>query len=138
MARSPATSAKKARVTEDGLHKAVAGYLRAAWPAGLTWYHTANEGYRDPRTAAGLKNKGVLAGVPDLTLHLPRGQVGYIELKRPGGTLSEPQIAFRDSCHGSGQAYAIAQTPEEVEAICIRWLAAFDLSPRATMIRKAA
>ena len=44
-----------------------------------------NGGKRSPREGARLKAQGVLAGVPDMMLAIPRGQYSglFIELKRP-------------------------------------------------------
>jgi hypothetical protein len=62
-------------------------------------YHIPNGGYRSPVEAGILKSMGVRAGVPDLLLPVGCGTYNslYIEMKRPGGKLSENQedwIAF--------------------------------------------
>ncbi len=126
------------RQSEMSLHLQVARYLRAAWPQDLLWYHCPNGELRHAAVAGKLRAMGVLAGVPDFTLHLPRGQVGYIELKAAGGKLNDAQIAFRASCLANGQAHTVAHSLDEVEATVIRWLGAFGLRPRAHLLARSA
>lgn len=57
-------------------------------------YHIPNGGARDIQTGARLKREGVLAGMLDYCLPVPRGGFGalYLELKIiTGGVLSEKQ-----------------------------------------------
>jgi hypothetical protein len=60
------------------------------------------------RTGAKLKALGVRAGVPDIVLVSPCGSVRFLELKRPGETLSDAQEDFRIHCTRHGIAHAIA------------------------------
>lgn len=48
-------------------------------------FHVPNGGSRNALEATNLKVQGVLAGVPDLCLVLPRARVLWIEMKEPGG-----------------------------------------------------
>lgn len=138
MRRPAAHPLKKPRQKEVSLHMSVAAYLRHAWPADLLFFHVPNGEQRDARTGAKLKAMGALAGVPDFALHLPRGQVGYIELKTAAGALSETQLAFRESCIAHGHGHAVCRSLDEVEATITRWLAAFGREPRARTLRSAA
>ena len=146
MARSVTSAPKE---SEDDLAKAVADYLRLAWPTELPWWHTPNGGsraqverqdrrsgrtYRFSPEAAKLKKMGVLAGVPDLTFILPNGQVAFIELKVADGTLSDEQADLRKLLLDCHCGYAIARSVEDVERITTDWLAAYDLKPRATLL----
>jgi hypothetical protein len=55
-----------------------------------------NGGFRNIATAVRLKREGVLAGVPDLFLSIPRGGFGglFIEMKAKSGKLSDSQKEF--------------------------------------------
>lgn len=143
--RKPATPIAE---TEDALHIAVAGYLRAAWPSHLLTFHVPNGGerpsveridrktgqtYRFSPQAAKLKRMGTIAGVPDFCLLLPKGRVGFIELKTKTGELSIDQIEFRRVCLANGHGHEVCRSIEQVEDTCIRWLEAFNLAPRARL-----
>jgi hypothetical protein len=65
---------------------------------------SANEGKRDIRAAARLKRQGVRAGIPDLFWPAPRGDHAglWIELKRPGGRLTDSQIDWLEYLNDRG------------------------------------
>lgn len=78
--------------------------LRQKYP--LT-HSIPNGGKRDPRTAAKLKQEGLLAGTPDL--FVPELAL-YIEMKRTkGGRLSPEQKEFRDGLANSPCRYILAK-----------------------------
>lgn len=54
-------------------------------------FHIPNGGSRDAREASNLKVQGVLAGVYDLEIVLPRGKVIWIEMKARNGRVSLDQ-----------------------------------------------
>ena len=56
---------------------------------------------------------GSYRGVPDRVLHL-NGRVVYLEVKKPGKTLSEHQSAFKAQCEEDGIDYWVVHSPEEV------------------------
>lgn len=70
-----------------------AGWMEKSYPELELLHSVPNGGYRAKFTAARLKAEGTKSGVPDL--HLPVARHGYhglwIEMKRPGGKLSETQ-----------------------------------------------
>lgn len=134
MPRRPVTRAKVPQ-KEVSLHMSVAAYLRRACPDAVLWFHVPNGEKRDARTAGKLKAMGVLAGVPDFVFVMPNAQAAFIELKVGDNGLSSAQIEFRAQALSSGCAYATARSMEEVEAILTRWLAAYDLKPRASVIQ---
>lgn len=136
--RTPSTRASKAPQKEISLHMSVAAFLRRAWPAELPFFHVPNGEQRDLRTAGKLKAMGVRAGVPDFALHLPRGQIAYIELKVAAGKLSDAQREFREACLAHGHGYATCRSVDEVDTTITRWLGAFGLKPRATLIQRSA
>ncbi len=124
--------------SETSLHLSVAGYLRRAWPEELIWLHVPNGAFRNVREASKLKAMGVLPGAPDLMFVLPKAQVAWIELKTTAGALSEVQIEFRRKALALKCGYAVCRTPEEVEDVITRWLAAYGLKPRASMVQRPA
>jgi hypothetical protein len=65
--------------------------LRLRAKPDVLWLHPANGGTRDIREAARFKRMGVLAGASDLLLW-HRGNSFALELKNPGGRLSDAQL----------------------------------------------
>ena len=65
--------------TENDLQRAVAKVLDAS---GLTWFHPPMEGFRNPRTGAHLKAKGMKAGCPDCLIFQPFPDPGDNESDR--------------------------------------------------------
>lgn len=47
-----------------------------------------------------------MKGVPDIVV-FHKSKVIFLEVKRPGGQLSEDQIIFRDACHRVGIDYFV-------------------------------
>lgn len=71
-------------------------------------YHCPNGGSRNKAEAAKLKQMGVLAGVPDLHLPVPKGIYSglYIEMKYGEGRLEKTQREFLTAAAGYG-CYAV-------------------------------
>lgn len=98
-------------VSEDDEQKAVVLWARMSvgrYPELAFLFHIPNGGKRDVREAAKFKGMGVLAGVPDLCLPVPRGGAHglFIEMKSATGTTTDKQeriIAFL-----RGQGYTVA------------------------------
>jgi VRR-NUC domain len=78
---------------EAAIHAAVCDHLRLRAKPDVLWLHPANGGTRDIREAARFKRMGVLAGASDLLLW-HRGNSFALELKSPGGRLSDAQLEF--------------------------------------------
>jgi hypothetical protein len=116
------------RPTETALHMAAWSFMRATLPAEIVAFHAANGEQRDPRTAGKLKAMGVLPGVPDFGVLLPKGQMGWIELKVGAGQLSPEQIDFRQRAIALGHGHAVCRSLDEVEAVLTRWLSKFGLT----------
>lgn len=110
---------------------AVEQFLRVAWPDDLPYTHFPAGEARDERTGGKLKRMGLKAGWPDFQFILPKGQVGFIELKKPGESLSDVQIAFRSQAIALGCGYRVARSVDDVEQILGGWLALYGRSLRA-------
>ena len=73
-----------------------------------------NGGARNAITGAKLKAEGVVAGVADLCLAVPRGGgVLFIELKTPTGRQSERQKAWQAAVEKAGNTYVIVRSVDE-------------------------
>jgi hypothetical protein len=136
---------------ENPRHKAIAAYLDLAWPLHLPFTHFPageNRGdhvervdrrtgrtYRFSPAGKKLKDMGLRPGWWDFQGVLPNGQFWMAEVKDEGETLSDAQAQHLELCKPLGVAWAIWRSPEDAERTAIRWLAAFGLKPRATLIR---
>lgn len=72
-------------------------------------HHCPNGGSRNKREAVKLKQMGVLAGVADLHLPVPKGEYGslYIEMKYDDGRLENSQKQFLRDTAAAGNFCAV-------------------------------
>jgi hypothetical protein len=108
------------RPTEFQVHTAVAEHLRLRAAPGVLWLHCPNGERRDARTGAKLKYMGLLAGAADLLLW-HRGASFALELKRPGGRLSDAQREFAARFADAGGHTAVAEGVDEAIAVLEGW-----------------
>lgn len=115
--------------TEDGHQYALILWtqqpsVRAKWPELAMLYHVENERKCTPQQAARRKRMGVKKGVPDLCLPVQRGGYAglYIELKRPGGHLSEEQRWWREHLTLQGYCAEVCFGWEEAREWLERYL----------------
>ena len=88
-------------------HAEQAGFLqwfRAKYP-GILIFAIPNGGKRDIVTAKKLQMEGVVPGVPDL--FVPELRL-WIEMKKPGGRLSEAQKSMIEYLEGIGHTVIVA------------------------------
>ena len=111
--------------TEDGHQYALMLWaqqasVRRRWPELALLYHVENERQCTPQQAARRKLMGVKKGVPDLCLPVPRGPYTglYLELKKPGGRLSEEQKWWLDQLNRQGCCATVCYGWEEAR----QWL----------------
>lgn len=109
------------RAKEITLHKDVAKLLRTHCRSDWQWFHCPNGEARDARTAAKLKTMGVRAGVPDLCLVPPTGQIHFLELKRHGEALSDAQETFKLWAARHGIPFVVAYSMRDVLAAFAVW-----------------
>ena len=103
---------KRNAAPEKHVHTAILDYLQTVLPESHLTVHL----YNNPRSAAAgaaAKRMGMLAGVPDLMIIRPLGRIAFIEVKREGGRLSVPQIAFRLFCRNWGVPHAVCRSIED-------------------------
>lgn len=74
-----------------------------------------NGGRRDATTAVKLKAEGVVAGVADLILLIPRGEYGalLIEMKTPKGSQSTAQKEWQKLAEAQGYRYIICRSLDD-------------------------
>lgn len=108
-------------MSEDDLHRYAVQLLKLCGQRDVLYFHVPNGGLRTKRTGGYLKALGVRPGVADFALVLPGGRAAFLELKTPTGRASPEQRVFRSDAEAAGALYAIARTPEEVEATLAGW-----------------
>lgn len=84
-------------------------YRCGAYPELKLLHHCPNGGSRNEREAVKFKQMGVLAGVSDLHLPVPKGVYAslYIEMKYGNGRLEESQKRFLHMAAGAGNFCAV-------------------------------
>jgi hypothetical protein len=139
---------------ERQIHLGIVQLLRLNAAPGVVWFHTANERRTTPREGAFLKRMGVLAGVADFSILIPRlvhtgytgnylhgglgisvapAQPAFLEIKRPGGRLSVAQEQFRDSVVAIGCLWDIAFSTDRAAEILMKWGAIRSHAPAKIM-----
>jgi hypothetical protein len=123
------SGARHRRSPESVDHRAVVTHAQARAKSGVVWWHTPNGGRRDPKTGAQMRRLGTKAGVSDL-LFFREGRCdcgarrleGFaLELKRPGGRLSEAQLEFLARFNDAGGHSAVAEGLDRALACLEAW-----------------
>lgn len=78
--------------------------------------HIPNGGSRDAREASNLKIQGVLAGMPDLIIVLPWGEIAWVEMKARDGKVSGNQVLLHNHFNQLGHPVITAYSAEEALA----------------------
>ena len=104
----------KRRRPEDEIQRAVFQHLKARAAKNVFYFHPFNGGYRRPVEAAIAKGLGVRAGVPDI-IAIKDGRCFALELKAPGGKVSEKQMEAMDEIRRAGAhgeiVYGLREAP---------------------------
>lgn len=100
------------RQEEHNIQVAIVQYLRLR---GFEVFAIPNGGRRDAVTGAKLKAEGVSAGVADLIILLPIGNVLFVEVKTAKGRQSPEQKAFQERVESLGFNYVIWRSVEDAE-----------------------
>lgn len=121
------------KALERQIHLGVVQLLMFSAVPGLVWTHVANERRTTPREGAFLKRMGLRAGWADFTLIIPQvdgdchnrrvcmPQIGFLELKRPGGRLSAAQEQFRDDVTAIGCLWGLAYSTDAAADLLRQW-----------------
>lgn len=98
------------RQEEHNIQVGIVQYLRLK---GFEVFAIANGGRRDAVTGARLKAEGVKAGVADLEILLPLGNVLFVEVKTAKGRQSPEQKAFQERVESLGFNYVIWRSVDD-------------------------
>jgi hypothetical protein len=93
--KKPVTRWQQPKLTESQQQAESVAWFRQQYPQfARNLFAIPNGGFRNPKTAAILKREGVLAGVPDTFLAIPRKDSHglFIELKTAKGKPTELQL----------------------------------------------
>jgi VRR-NUC domain len=114
-------AARRRRASPEALiQRAVVDHLHLRAKPDVLWLHCPNGERRDPRTGAKLKRMGVLPGAADILLW-HRGNSFALELKSPGGRLSEAQLEFLARFNDAGGHSACAEDIDRAIAVLEGW-----------------
>lgn len=104
---------------ESAFQIAVVRFLRSL---GYQVFSVPNGTRLKPSQARIAKAEGMTAGVSDLVIMLPKGQIVFVELKNPNGKgyQSAAQKEFERVCHSLGFEYKIWQSWDDVESFVKR------------------
>ena len=105
---------------ESAIHCALVEHIKLRARDGLAWLHPPNGGARDGRTGAMLKRMGTKPGAPDFLLWRD-GRAFALELKAPGGRVSESQHLFLGELERAGVYTAIAEGLDRAIAVLKAW-----------------
>jgi hypothetical protein len=111
--------------SEFQLHCAVADTLKRWSAPNWVFTHLPLGEERSALAGARLKRMGTMPGWPDIILIGPKDhpiqRPHFLELKRRGGRLTEPQSAFQLWCMLNGCPFAMAESYEAAIAILKDW-----------------
>lgn len=101
-------------MTERQIQRQIVNGLRKA---GYAVFAIPNGGSRDTREARALKQDGVMSGVPDLWVLARDGNDWWLEVKRPGGRLSDSQRYVHKLLSERGQQVAVVHSLDEAREV---------------------
>lgn len=87
-------------------------------------FAVANGGARNPKEGATLKREGVVAGVADVLITIPRGGFGSLglEFKTSTGRQSAAQKEWQTDFERAGNKYVIVRSLDEAIAVTKNYL----------------
>ncbi len=88
-------------------------------------YHIPNGGSRGKVEAFKFKSMGVVAGVPDYHIAIPRGEYAslYIEFKSPGMTARIGQLKVHETLIGFKNMVVVCDTLEDAKKMFLQYYA---------------
>jgi hypothetical protein len=100
-------------------------WFRMKYPeASKVFFSVPNGGARNAWTAKNLRDEGALSGVADLILLVPKK--GYaslcIEMKKPGGRVSDSQKTFCEAAKAFKNKYVVCYSVEEFKTAVREYL----------------
>lgn len=108
-------------ISEHKIQVKLLDYLTLAARHDIYYFAVPNQSNRHIQNAVKMKAEGVRSGIADLCFMFPAGRVAWLEMKRPGGTLSATQKTFRDICLTLGHTWGTAKSVDEALALLTKW-----------------
>jgi len=110
-------------LNEADIQKACVKWFRAQYP-GILLHHSPNEGKRSPQYMNWLKSLGTLPGCPDILIFERLGDYCglAVEMKAPGGKLTENQAWFMAKLGAAGWAHEECRSLTEFIGIIKNYL----------------
>lgn len=112
---------KPPAVSEHKIQVKLLDYLALAARRDIYYFAVPNQSNRHIRNAMKMKSEGVRSGIADLCFMFPAGRVAWLEMKKPGGSLSATQKTFRDICLSLGHTWGTAKSVDEALALLTQW-----------------
>lgn len=113
------------RHNESKLQQSCVRYFRYTYPQyAHLLFAVPNGGYRNAKEASILKSEGVVAGVSDLILLVPKNGIGAlcIEMKESKGVQREAQKMWQKETEKVGNKYVIVRSFDEFREAVIDYL----------------
>lgn len=112
----------ESQIQQDCLKWFAAQYPQLAQEGML--YHIPNEGIRLGGMGARLKREGIVRGVADLCLCVPRGGFAalYVEMKKPGNYQTPEQRLWQHNVEKHGNRYVVCKSLEEFKYVVQTYL----------------
>lgn len=107
--------------SEHRIQTTLIDYLSYAARQDLYYFAIPNQANRHIRNAVKMKAEGVRSGVADLCFMFPNGRVAWLEMKKPGGSLSANQKSFRDICAALSHDWGTAKSVDEALDLLTKW-----------------
>lgn len=136
-ARLPLTKRerKPRNYAEDRLQAALVSHLKLTLADGWFYFAVFNGGKMSDKARRWRAARGEVPGIPDLCFVGPGGRLYGLELKVPGGVVSENQDAVAFALRRVGAVYAVAYGIDEALEVLREWKA---ITSRPGTLRAAA
>ncbi len=123
----PIKRTKVSTVSESEIQQACLKWFQLQYPklaSDGVLFHIPNEGIRLGGIGRRMKREGIVRGVADLCLAIPRKGYAalYIEMKKPGSYQSPEQKAWQKSIERYGNKYVVCRSLEEFIMIITDYL----------------
>ena len=123
----PIKRTKVSTVSESEIQQACLKWFKLQYPklaSDGVLFHIPNEGIRLGGIGRRMKREGIVRGVADLCLAIPRKGYAalYIEMKKPGSYQSPEQKAWQKNIERYGNKYVVCRSLEEFIKIITDYL----------------
>lgn len=107
--------------SEFSIHVAIADLLRRWALPHVEWTHFPAGELRSPATAGRLARMGARRGWADFQIFHADGRVCFLEVKRPGGRLSEDQRRIAEHMKRAGHRFEVVDNVEAAISTLVTW-----------------